>query len=66
MPKCDFNKVALLIEIALRQRCSPVSVLHIFRTPFPRNTAGWLLLNALSRIIFRSNIEQNRQHSNSL
>ena len=33
------------IEIALRHRCSPVNLLHIFRTPFPRNTSGWLLLN---------------------
>ena len=24
--------------------CSPVNLLHIFRTPFPRNTSGWLLL----------------------
>ena len=32
------------IEIALRYGCSPVNLLHIFRTPFPRNTSGWLLL----------------------
>ena len=35
IPKCDFNKVALLcnfIEIALRHGCSPVNLLHIFRT----------------------------------
>ena len=32
------------IEIALRHGCSTVSLLHIFRTPFPRNTYGWLLL----------------------
>ena len=32
------------IEIALRHGCSPVSWLHIFRTPFPMNTSGWLLL----------------------
>ena len=25
--------------------CSPVNLLHIFRTPFPKNTFGWLLLN---------------------
>ena len=31
-------------EIALRHGCSPVNLLHIFRTPFPRNTSGWLLL----------------------
>ena len=34
------------IEIALRHGCSPVNLLHIFRTPFPRNTSGWLLLNS--------------------
>ena len=49
MPKCDFNRVALqlcnFIEIALRQGCSPINLLHIFRTPFLRNTSRWLLLN---------------------
>ena len=37
MPKCDFNKAALLcnfIEIALRHRCSLVNLLHIFRHLF--------------------------------
>ena len=33
-----------IIEIILWHGCSPVNVLHIFRTPFPRNTSGWLLL----------------------
>ena len=33
------------IEIALRHGCSPVNLLHIFRTAFPRNTSGWLLLD---------------------
>ena len=32
------------IEIALQNGCSPVNLLHIFRTPFPKNTSGWLLL----------------------
>ena len=32
------------IEIALRHGCSPINLLHIFRTPFPRNTSRWLLL----------------------
>ena len=41
MPKCDFNNFT---EIALQHGCSPVHLLHIFRTPFPRNTSGWLLL----------------------
>ena len=32
------------IEITLRHWCSPINLLHIFRTPFPKNTSGWLLL----------------------
>ena len=32
------------IEIALRHECSPVNLLHIFKTSFPRNIYGWLLL----------------------
>ena len=32
------------IELALRHVCSPVNSLHIFRTPFPKNACGWLLL----------------------
>ena len=43
MPKCNFNKVAT--EITLRHECSPVYLLHIFRTPFPRNASGRMLLN---------------------
>ena len=48
MLMCNFNKVALqsnFIEIALRYGCSPVNLLNIFRTPFSRNTSGWLFLN---------------------
>ena len=37
MLRCDFNKVA-------KHGWSPVNLLHIFRTPFPRTTSGWLLL----------------------
>ena len=37
MPKCNF------IELAPRHGCSPVNLLHIFKTPFLRNTFGWLL-----------------------
>ena len=47
MPKCDFNfdfKLHNFIEIALRHGCSPVKLLNIFRTPFPKNTSGRLLL----------------------
>ena len=35
---CNFT------EIALRHVCSPVNLLHIFRTSFPKNTSAWLLL----------------------
>ena len=34
-----------LIEIPLRHGCSTVNVLHISRTPFPRNNSGCQLLN---------------------
>ena len=33
------------IEITLRDGCSPVNLLHIFRTLFLKNTSGWLLLD---------------------
>ena len=29
-------------------RCSPVNPLHIFRTPFPKNTSGGLLLKEVT------------------
>ena len=32
------------IEVVLRHGCSPVNLLHIFRTPCLKNTSGWLLL----------------------
>ena len=32
------------IEMTLCHRCSPVTLLHILRTPFPKNTPGRLLL----------------------
>ena len=32
------------IETAIRHGCSPVNLLHIFRTSFQQNTPGWLLL----------------------
>ena len=34
------NKV---IEITLRHRCSPVNLLHIFKTAFTNNISAWLL-----------------------
>ena len=32
------------IEILLRHEHSSVNLLHFFRTPFSKNTSGWLLL----------------------
>ena len=32
------------IGITLQHWCSPVNLLHIFRTTFPKNTSGGLLL----------------------
>ena len=33
------------VEITLRHGCSPVNLLHSFRTPFLKNTSGRLLLD---------------------
>ena len=51
MSKCDFNKV----QIALRHGCSAVNLLHIFRTPFLKNTSGRLLLKVKKRKTFSQN-----------
>ena len=39
---------SIFIEITLWHGCSPVNLLHILRTPFFRNTSGWLLLSVSS------------------
>ena len=45
IPKCDFKKLTCnFIEIARWHGCSPVNLLDIFRTPFPNNTSGQLLV----------------------
>ena len=36
------------IEITLWHGCSPLHLLHIFRTPFLKNTSEWLLLEVAS------------------
>ena len=33
------------IEITLQHGCLHVNLMHIFRTSYPQNTSGWLLLN---------------------
>ena len=39
---------SIFIETTLRHECSPVNLLHIFRTPFTKNTSGRLLLDNAS------------------
>ena len=54
MTKYDINKVAKqrhFINIALLHRCSPVNLLHTFRTPFLKNNSGWLLLKSKFEIL---------------
>ena len=55
IPKSDFNKAALqsnFIEITLRYGYSPNNLLHIFRTPFTKNTSERLLLDTDSFIVY--------------
>ena len=40
----SINLLCNFIEITLQHRCSSVNLLHIFRTPFLKNTSKWLLL----------------------
>ena len=52
MPKCVFDKLLCnFIEITLRHGCSPVNLLHIFRTP----TLGSLLEGLYMRFILVQN-----------
>ena len=44
------------IKITFRDRCSPVNLLYIFRTTFPKNTSAGLLLNLITyNLLFFSN-----------
>ena len=45
MTKCEFNKVVH------RHGCAPVNLLHIFRTPFLRNTNVGLRLSRITKLI---------------
>ena len=54
-----------VIEIALRHGSSPVNLLHIFKTPFSRNTSEWLLLfstiynvhNLIGKLSFKGSLK---------
>ena len=54
MPKCDVKK---FIEIALRHGCSPLNLLHLFRTPFTKNASGWLHLNISNFLTFTNKLK---------
>ena len=59
------NKAKLLcnfIEITLRYRCSPVNLLHIFRTPFYKKTSGGLFL-AVVCLIFSFDPDPRAYHT---
>ena len=43
-----------VIEIALWHGCSPVNLLHVFRTPFTRNILGWLRLYLFGYLLPRN------------
>ena len=47
-----------LLEITLRRGYSPANLLHIFRTPFPENTSGELLLNLTKNDLLIAKIRQ--------
>ena len=51
------NMLCNFIEIALRHGCSPVTLLHIFRTHFLKNSSGGLLLNWLKKSNLKRFIE---------
>ena len=60
MPKCMQSNS---IEITLRHGCSPVNLLHIFRTLFLRNTSGQLLLTITIFALPRSNCSSTVIHT---
>ena len=44
------SAISIKLQITLRHGCSPVNALHIFRTVFPKNTSGGLLLEGKTQI----------------
>ena len=49
-------------RIILRHGCFPVNLLHIFRTPFLKNTSGWLLLKVDNKMACNVQ-EENKKYS---
>ena len=57
-PRRSATSIKLLcnfIEITLWHGCSPVNLMHIFRTPFLKNTSGWLPLRIVKKTVLKKN-----------
>ena len=52
----------IFIEITLRHVCYTINLLHIFRTPFLKNTSGLLLLQCLTSYDKRLEMKFQSQH----
>ena len=50
------------IEITLWHGCSPVHLLHIFRTPFTKDTSGLLLLSLCMFCLVSKSNKENKNH----
>ena len=66
---------AALLKSHFTHGCSPVNLLHIFRTPFLNNNSGWLLLRSesnclrvglLYNIKVKENTVRQREELNSI
>ena len=49
------------LKVGLAALCSPVNLLHTFRTPFPKNTSEGLLL-WIERLILKNGRKQDLHH----
>ena len=61
----SINLLCNFIEITFWHRCSPVNLLHIFRTAFPKNTSGWLhlgLFQWIFKIISKRLLHRTREY----
>ena len=55
--KCTWQRPFQSVILIKLHGCPPVSLLHIFRTSFPKNTSGWLLLyNSTKQLLKNNNI----------
>ena len=61
--RCSEN-MQQIYRRTLWHRCSSVNLLHIFRTPFSKNTYGWLLLTVVSNNLIKRCDQKIRQGKN--